>query len=174
MPTISQISAAEIAAGLPRGRKSGSGYVACCPAHDDRSPSLSLRDGDGGTVLVHCHSGCSQVSVIAALRDLGLWPEQPRRWLSDAEFAAQRRAAREQEQEDAAWLPSMRDFLRELQLRRDELIRLLRIRDDFHLEIELEVTYMRIESMRKAIGHDVTDEAVELTLAIVDLIAEAN
>jgi hypothetical protein len=48
MPIITHLSAAEIAAGLRRGRKSGAGYVACCPAHEDRNPSLSLRDSDHG------------------------------------------------------------------------------------------------------------------------------
>lgn len=38
-----------------------------CPAHDDRSPSLSVADrGDGG-ILVHCFAGCSVDSIVAAL-----------------------------------------------------------------------------------------------------------
>src|SRR5262249_23184833 len=41
---------------------------------DDREPSLSIRDGKDGKVLLHCHAGCSQESVIAALRQRGLWP----------------------------------------------------------------------------------------------------
>jgi hypothetical protein len=48
--------------------------VARCPAHEDRSPSLSIRDG-ASTVLVHCHAGCTQDDVITALRGQGLWPE---------------------------------------------------------------------------------------------------
>ena len=54
------------------GRKSGSTWVARCPAHDDRTPSLSITDGED-RVLVHCHAGCSQSEVIQALRKLGLW-----------------------------------------------------------------------------------------------------
>lgn len=50
--------------------------MARCPAHDDRTPSLSIRDGHDGQVLVHCHGGCSQDAVIAELRDRGLWPER--------------------------------------------------------------------------------------------------
>ncbi len=69
------MTAAEIARALPRGRKSGAGYVACCPAHEDRNPSLSLRDSNGH-VLVHCHAGCPQESVIGALIVAGLWPER--------------------------------------------------------------------------------------------------
>jgi hypothetical protein len=55
------------------GRKVGGGWIARCPAHDDREPSLSIRDGDNGVVLVHCHAGCDQTLVIAALRSRGLW-----------------------------------------------------------------------------------------------------
>ena len=61
------------------GRKVGGGWTACCPAHDDQSPSLSIRDADG-KVLVRCHAGCSQQNVIAALRGRGLWPEDARLW----------------------------------------------------------------------------------------------
>lgn len=48
----------------PRG--SGVRWSARCPAHDDRSPSLSVSDR-GGTVFVHCHAGCEQASVVGAL-----------------------------------------------------------------------------------------------------------
>jgi len=62
------------------GRKVGQGWTARCPAHDDRSPSLSIRDA-GGKVLVRCHAGCDQHDVIAALRERGLWADKkPARW----------------------------------------------------------------------------------------------
>ncbi len=57
------------------GRRSGSSWMAKCPAHNDNNPSLSIREKDG-RVLVRCHAGCAQGDVIAALRDLGLWPER--------------------------------------------------------------------------------------------------
>jgi hypothetical protein len=41
-------------------------WVALCPAHDDQSPSLSIRDG-GDRILVHCFAGCSTEAVVAAL-----------------------------------------------------------------------------------------------------------
>jgi putative DNA primase/helicase len=47
--------------------------VARCPSHRDRIPSLSVKHA-GGKVLVHCHAGCSQQKLIAALRERGLWP----------------------------------------------------------------------------------------------------
>lgn len=68
------MTAAQIAERL-HGRRVGSSWMACCPAHDDRNPSLALRDDDG-KVLVRCHAGCEQRVVIAALKDLGLWPDR--------------------------------------------------------------------------------------------------
>ena len=69
------MTAPEIAKHL-RGRKSGDGYTARCPAHADHNPSLSLRDGRDGRILVKCHAGCEQTVVIASLKALGLWPER--------------------------------------------------------------------------------------------------
>lgn len=45
-----------------------------CPAHEDRSPSLSLSWGTGGILLWHCHAGCPQSAVKAALQAKGLLP----------------------------------------------------------------------------------------------------
>jgi putative DNA primase/helicase len=62
------------------GRKAGGGWTALCPAHDDRTPSLSIREADDNNkVLVHCHAGCDQERVIATLRGRGLWAENARR-----------------------------------------------------------------------------------------------
>ena len=68
------MTAATIARALHGSRRWGPGWVACCPSHDDRNPSLSLRDGTDGRALAHCHAGCSQAAVISALKDRGLWP----------------------------------------------------------------------------------------------------
>ena len=69
--------AERIAKGLQKASRSGSGWVACCPAHEDGDPSLSLQDAHG-KVLVHCFAGCAQDAVVAALKGLGLWPERER------------------------------------------------------------------------------------------------
>lgn len=42
-------------------------WLACCPAHDDKRPSLSIREIDGERVLVHCWAGCSVEDVIGAV-----------------------------------------------------------------------------------------------------------
>ena len=48
-------------------RKSGSGFKACCPAHNDTQPSLSVAEGDDGRVLLRCHAGCSTGEVCRAI-----------------------------------------------------------------------------------------------------------
>jgi hypothetical protein len=45
----------------------------CCPAHPDTKPSLRVLEGAHGKVLWHCHAGCSQEAVRAALVARGLW-----------------------------------------------------------------------------------------------------
>ena len=53
---------------LDRVRKTAPGeWVACCPAHADRSPSLSVKDCGDGRILVHCFAGCEPEAVVGAL-----------------------------------------------------------------------------------------------------------
>ena len=64
---------------LPKFKQTGTNrFVACCPAHEDSWPSLSITQASN-KVLVHCFAGCSQSSVIDALQSLGLWKKyQPK------------------------------------------------------------------------------------------------
>jgi len=49
-------------------RESGPGkYVARCPAHDDKSPSLAIKDCGDGRILLHCFSLCETEDVLAAI-----------------------------------------------------------------------------------------------------------
>ena len=66
------------------GRNAGLGWMARCPAHDDREPSLSVCDTDDGKVLVRCHAGCNQSDVIEALSDQGLWNHRGSHGLGNA------------------------------------------------------------------------------------------
>ena len=52
-------------------------WLARCPAHDDRSPSLSITDRDG-RVLLHCFGGCETEDVLGAvgLRFSDIMPER--------------------------------------------------------------------------------------------------
>jgi hypothetical protein len=52
---------------LPRVKRSGDGWKARCPNHEDRTPSLSVGEGDDGRILVQCHAGCSVEEVVHAL-----------------------------------------------------------------------------------------------------------
>lgn len=48
-------------------KRSGSGYSARCPAHDDKNASLSVKQGDNGGIVLHCHAGCTPEQVVGAL-----------------------------------------------------------------------------------------------------------
>ena len=56
-------------------------WAACCPAHLDKEPSLSISEGSDGRVLIHCWAGCETRDVVAAIglemRDL--FPGEKRR-----------------------------------------------------------------------------------------------
>jgi hypothetical protein len=41
-------------------------YKALCPAHEDRSPSLAIKD-DSDRLLLHCFSGCKTTDVLGAI-----------------------------------------------------------------------------------------------------------
>lgn len=42
-------------------------WKACCPAHDDKSPSFAIGIGDSGQILFKCFSGCSADEICNAL-----------------------------------------------------------------------------------------------------------
>jgi len=86
------MSAAHLLERLENVRQVGDGrWVARCPSHDDRSPSLSVRETEDGQVLLFCFAGCDARAVVEAIgmtmRDL--FPS-----LSAAEHAARFAAAR--------------------------------------------------------------------------------
>lgn len=59
-------------------RQRGPGqWSACCPAHEDRSPSLSIRERDDGALLLRCWAGCTVESIVGAV-GLGLADLFPR------------------------------------------------------------------------------------------------
>lgn len=66
---------------LPNGykRTGDSKWMARCPAHDDKNPSLSVKIAGDGKLLLHCFAGCSTEDVIAAvgLEWEELWPDDP-------------------------------------------------------------------------------------------------
>ena len=42
-------------------------WSACCPAHADKSPSMSIRETPDGAVLLHCFAGCTVTAIVDAL-----------------------------------------------------------------------------------------------------------
>jgi hypothetical protein len=62
-----------IARALGRASRSGDNWNCRCPAHDDKSPSLSVGLSSEGKLLVRCHAGCEQSAVIEALKSRRLW-----------------------------------------------------------------------------------------------------
>ncbi|HMV86802.1 MAG TPA: hypothetical protein PLD20_17960 [Blastocatellia bacterium] len=48
-------------------KKQGKEWQGKCPAHKDKTPSLSISRGDDGRVLLYCHTGCSFESIVSAL-----------------------------------------------------------------------------------------------------------
>lgn len=58
------------------GRWHGDCAICRCPAHDDQTPSLSIRQGDR-TILVTCFAGCDRRSIMRELRRIPLRSHAP-------------------------------------------------------------------------------------------------
>jgi hypothetical protein len=121
------MTAAEFAE-LLQARPIGAGrWAARCPAHQDRSPSLSVREGDDGRVLVHCFAGCPLTDILAkvglSIRDLFAGPPPSRKQLAavQAEQDAHARARRAQR----GWLTEPYHQERKYQTVADALMRRL-------------------------------------------------
>ena len=54
-------------------------WIARCPAHGDKRPSLSIRQTDDGRLLLHCWAGCEAAEVVqaAGLGLADLFPPKP-------------------------------------------------------------------------------------------------
>jgi hypothetical protein len=52
---------------LDRVKRSGDGWTARCPAHEDKVASLSVGVGDDDRVLLHCFAGCSAEDIVSAI-----------------------------------------------------------------------------------------------------------
>jgi len=49
-------------------KKSGNAWIAHCPSHSDKTPSLSIAEGTDGRVLIKCHAGCTIEKICADMR----------------------------------------------------------------------------------------------------------
>lgn len=53
---------------LGRVAERGTGkWIACCPAHDDHNPSLSVAETSDGAILIHCWAGCDAIDIVSAI-----------------------------------------------------------------------------------------------------------
>jgi hypothetical protein len=83
MPAISLINR------LDHCRKVRDGeWIARCPAHDDRSPSLSIKDEGDGRTLIHCFAGCGANEILKSvgmeLQDL--YPPTDKNYHAERQF----------------------------------------------------------------------------------------
>lgn len=65
---------------LKKVRKTGpNNWIACCPAHDDKSPSMTVGVGDNGGIVIYCFALCSAQDIVFSLGlELHeLMPEKP-------------------------------------------------------------------------------------------------
>lgn len=55
-------------------------WIARCPAHDDKTPSLSIKELPDSRVLIHCHAGCGAMDILNSigLSWSDLYPENDR------------------------------------------------------------------------------------------------
>lgn len=60
-------------------RRGRDAWLACCPAHDDKRASMTVRELGDGRVLVHCFAGCSVQEILdsVGLEFDALFPEKP-------------------------------------------------------------------------------------------------
>ena len=110
-------------------RKGTRQSVACCPAHDDKTPSLQVGMTDEGKVLLHCFAGCPPLSIVHALGmslgDLfpdGLEDNRPPGWAM-AEFREKRKAEAHQWKEETILKLTQKKRERGEKLSRQELDR---------------------------------------------------
>ena len=62
------MSAENILQRLHKVRKTGlNKWCACCPAHEDNSPSLAIRELDDGRILIYCFAGCGINEILDAI-----------------------------------------------------------------------------------------------------------
>ncbi len=114
----------EALAALVNARRSGvRRWLARCPAHPDRSPSLSIGEGKDGRVLMRCWAGCATKDILAArgltMRDLFAGPPvAPQQAVA---LAAQRNARATVERQQRAADRAARDRVWKLGCIRDAL-----------------------------------------------------
>jgi hypothetical protein len=95
-----------ILARLEHVRRTRRGWTARCPAHPDRSPSLSIAQSGDGQLLLHCFAGCRFSEIAAAIgwehRSASRHPARPRSLLETARHEALAHERASQRRRDAS------------------------------------------------------------------------
>lgn len=65
--TDDHLTTEEVLSRLENIQKTGDGWTARCPSHEDRTNSLSVSSGDDGKTLLHCHAGCEFPAIVQAV-----------------------------------------------------------------------------------------------------------
>lgn len=73
------MTAEQVAEQLQARRAGPNHWRTRCPAHEDRSPSLSIREAEDGRTLLKCFAGCDTESILtsADLKWADLFPGPP-------------------------------------------------------------------------------------------------
>ena len=65
---ITPTLASDFAQHIDSAKQHGEWWSGRCPAHDDKNPSLSWKDGENEKpVIIKCHAGCSRNAILASL-----------------------------------------------------------------------------------------------------------
>lgn len=53
---------------LDKVKKSGAGkWIAVCPCHDDKNPSLAIKEESDGRILIYCFAGCGSADILYSI-----------------------------------------------------------------------------------------------------------
>ena len=93
-------------------------WTACCPAHEDRSPSLAIREVPDGRILLKCFAGCAAADVMhsVGMTLSDLFPDGEKHEFKPFAFAQAERRKEEKAKEDireAELVIAMGDAMRE-------------------------------------------------------------
>lgn len=81
-------NAEAIAQDCGKPKKTGKGWMACCPNHDDHNPSMFIFDGNKGVPVWSCKAGCDQGELTAKMKELGYYSPKPKN--DDAPYRCRR------------------------------------------------------------------------------------
>jgi len=62
------MSIGKILNNLQKVKKTGNGkFMACCPAHQDKTASLVISDNGEGKIMLHCFAGCDTYAILSSI-----------------------------------------------------------------------------------------------------------